>query len=124
MPCALAGGLAHSVNQSTSHTRTACCRVYKQVLQVAHGRRPHIHMKQVVGDAHQAPFDPGAKAIDLISLQQALQEIARLAPRRALLTHLSHDFEHETLQQELPAGIGIAHDGLQLSFGESPPPCT
>lgn len=58
------------------------------------------------------------------SLQQALQEIARLAPRRALLTHLSHDFEHEALQQELPAGIGIAHDGLQLSFSESPPPCT
>lgn len=48
------------------------------------------------------------------SLDQALAEIERLAPRRALLTHLSHEFDHAALEEELPDGVAVAHDGQQL----------
>lgn len=51
------------------------------------------------------------------SLEEALAQIRRLAPRRALLTHLSHEFDHAALQAELPDHVGVAHDGLQLDLG-------
>jgi phosphoribosyl 1,2-cyclic phosphate phosphodiesterase len=49
-------------------------------------------------------------------LQQALDVIADLAPRRAFLTHLSHHFDHNEINAELPAHIRMAYDGLQLSI--------
>lgn len=49
-------------------------------------------------------------------LQQALAQIELLRPRRALLTHLSHDLEHEAISRELPSGVGIAHDGMVLEL--------
>lgn len=50
------------------------------------------------------------------SLEQALREVERLRPRRALLTHLSHDLEHAHLSGSLPPGIEVAHDGLVLEL--------
>ncbi len=47
-------------------------------------------------------------------LDQALAEIDELQPRRALLTHISHDFDYDTLSAELPAGIELAYDGLSI----------
>jgi phosphoribosyl 1,2-cyclic phosphate phosphodiesterase len=46
------------------------------------------------------------------TLDQALEEIDRLQPERAMLTHLSHDFDHESLEEELSDDIGVAYDGL------------
>lgn len=48
------------------------------------------------------------------SLEEALAEIERLDPERALLTHLSHDFDHESLRRELPERVGVAADGDRL----------
>lgn len=48
------------------------------------------------------------------SVDEALREIQRLAPRRAYLTHLSHVFDHAALERELPDGVAVAHDGMQL----------
>ena len=50
-------------------------------------------------------------------LDEALAEIDRLRPRRALLTHLGHDFDHAALSAELPEGVAVAHDGLVVELG-------
>jgi phosphoribosyl 1,2-cyclic phosphate phosphodiesterase len=49
-------------------------------------------------------------------LEQAVEQVERLAPRQALLTHLSHDLEHAALCEELPAHIRPAHDQQVLEF--------
>ncbi|MBX6315048.1 MAG: MBL fold metallo-hydrolase [Isosphaeraceae bacterium] len=50
------------------------------------------------------------------SLSEALEVIARLRPRRAFLTHLSHSFDHATTESSLPPGVALAYDGLALIF--------
>ena len=45
------------------------------------------------------------------SVREALEVIAALRPRRALLTHVNHDIEHATLNAELPDGVEVAYDG-------------
>ena len=52
------------------------------------------------------------------SLSQALEVIARLSPRRALLTHVTHHLGHEQTCRSLPEGVTIAHDGLRAVVGE------
>lgn len=47
-------------------------------------------------------------------LDGALEAIARIAPARALLTHISHDLEHEQTNRLLPAGVELAYDGQRL----------
>lgn len=49
-------------------------------------------------------------------LDLALKTIARFAPKRAYLTHLSHQFEYEARNAQLPEGIELAYDGLTLPF--------
>jgi phosphoribosyl 1,2-cyclic phosphate phosphodiesterase len=49
-------------------------------------------------------------------LAGALQAIERIAPRRALLTHISHDLEYERTNRRLPAGVELAYDGLRLEL--------
>jgi phosphoribosyl 1,2-cyclic phosphate phosphodiesterase len=51
-----------------------------------------------------------------LSLNEALQVILRLRPRRALLTHMSHDIDHETVNRMLPPGVELAYDGLTFEF--------
>ena len=45
-------------------------------------------------------------------LYQALDIIAMLKPVRSYLTHLSHHFDHDTVNAQLPGGVRLAHDGL------------
>ncbi len=49
-----------------------------------------------------------------LNLARALAYIARIAPRRAYLTHLCHDFTHEEWLQKLPPHIEPAYDGLVI----------
>lgn len=51
-----------------------------------------------------------------LHLDQTLDYIARLKPRRALLTHMGHDFKHAVLARSLPAGVEPAYDGLRLEI--------
>ncbi len=44
----------------------------------------------------------------------ALEVIARIEPRRALMTHMSHDLGHAATAARLPAGVELAYDGLVL----------
>ena len=46
------------------------------------------------------------------TVNEALELIAAVAPRRALLTHLDHDLDFEELAARLPAGVAPAFDGL------------
>lgn len=48
-----------------------------------------------------------------LSLPEALAVIADLKPRRALLTHISHDLDYEQINAELPEGVELAYDGLR-----------
>ena len=48
------------------------------------------------------------------SIAQALEVIERINPRRALLTHLTHDIDHETVSRSLPPTVELAYDGLRL----------
>jgi phosphoribosyl 1,2-cyclic phosphate phosphodiesterase len=50
------------------------------------------------------------------SLSQALGVIERLKPRRAILTHLSHSFDHAETESTLPPHVTLAYDGLALEF--------
>jgi phosphoribosyl 1,2-cyclic phosphate phosphodiesterase len=45
-------------------------------------------------------------------LYQALEVIADLAPRQTYLTHLSHHFDYEKTNAELPPGVALGYDGL------------
>ena len=49
-------------------------------------------------------------------LAAALAAVERIKPRRAFLTHISHDFDHAALAAELPAGVAPAYDGLSLEI--------
>ncbi len=52
-----------------------------------------------------------------LSLDEAIEVAGRLAPKRTLLTHLSHKMEHEAVSEELPPGIELAYDGLRVPLG-------
>jgi phosphoribosyl 1,2-cyclic phosphate phosphodiesterase len=49
------------------------------------------------------------------SLAEALAVVERVRPRRAYLTHICHDLEHEATNRRLPSGVQVAYDGLSLS---------
>lgn len=47
---------------------------------------------------------------------QTLDWIARVAPRRALLTHMNHTLDHDELAARCPPGVEPAHDGLAMEL--------
>lgn len=49
-------------------------------------------------------------------VDEAIEVIREIAPRRAFLTHLCHDIDHATVEPQLPEGIHLAYDGLRLSI--------
>ena len=57
------------------------------------------------------------KHISHFSLEDALKFIAELSPKRAYITHISHQMgKFEDVQRELPAGVLLAYDGLQFEI--------
>jgi len=48
------------------------------------------------------------------TVAEALDAISRIGPRRAYLTHMSHDLGHAATNARLPAGVELAYDGLVL----------
>ena len=49
-----------------------------------------------------------------LKLSAALDYIGRIAPRRAYLIHMCHDFTHEEWLKKLPKGVEPAYDGLEI----------
>jgi len=50
------------------------------------------------------------------NLAQALEWIARVKPKRAILTNMHVDLDYDRLVRELPPGVEPAYDGMVLSF--------
>lgn len=51
-------------------------------------------------------------------LAQTLQWIERVAPRRAILNHLSHRMDYATVAAKLPPGVEPAYDGMVFDVAE------
>lgn len=49
-------------------------------------------------------------------LEKALSIIQRVRPERAYFTHLSHDFDHDRANSELPEHIRLSYDGFQFEM--------
>lgn len=49
-------------------------------------------------------------------LARTLEWIARVKPKRAILTNLHVDLDYATLKAELPPGVEPAYDGMELVF--------
>lgn len=55
--------------------------------------------------------------ISHFSLDEALEVIAKLKPRKAYLTHISHLLGfHDEVQQKLPKNVYLAYDGLKIEL--------
>jgi phosphoribosyl 1,2-cyclic phosphate phosphodiesterase len=50
-------------------------------------------------------------------LEKTLSWIARVRPRRAVLTHMDIPLDYATLRGKLPQGVEPGYDGLTLEFG-------
>ncbi|MGK5089363.1 MBL fold metallo-hydrolase [Bdellovibrionota bacterium FG-2] len=49
------------------------------------------------------------------NLEQSLEAISIIKPKKAFLTHLGHDFDHKSWNTKLPQGVQLAYDGLSFS---------
>jgi phosphoribosyl 1,2-cyclic phosphate phosphodiesterase len=101
-------------------------------MRVYHGRLPVLAFKfgprfAYVTDVSEIPPDTWEQLKDLdllmldavriephethFHLDAALEVIAQLQPKRALLTHLAHDYDYAITNAMLPAGVELAYDG-------------
>ena len=50
------------------------------------------------------------------TVDQAIHAAQQIGARVTYLIHLTHEVEHEELDAQLPAGVHLAYDGLELEF--------
>lgn len=50
------------------------------------------------------------------NIEQALETVERVKPRRTYLTHISHSLEYEETNARLPANVELAYDGLRIAY--------
>lgn len=52
------------------------------------------------------------------TVQQSLNLVQQLSPKRAFFTHISHDLGHEKTESMLPPNVRLAYDGLTITLGD------
>jgi phosphoribosyl 1,2-cyclic phosphate phosphodiesterase len=50
------------------------------------------------------------------NLSQALEAAKDINAERTILTHINHNFDHEKVSRELPAGVELALDGMRVAL--------
>jgi phosphoribosyl 1,2-cyclic phosphate phosphodiesterase len=50
------------------------------------------------------------------TIGEAVEEARAIGAKTTWLIHMSHDVDHETVDRQLPEGIRLAYDGLELRF--------
>jgi phosphoribosyl 1,2-cyclic phosphate phosphodiesterase len=50
------------------------------------------------------------------NVEQGLAQLAELKPRRAFITHITHELEHKATSGILPPGVQMAYDGMILDL--------
>lgn len=50
------------------------------------------------------------------TIGEAVEEARVIGAKNTWLIHMSHDVDHETVDRQLPDGIRLAYDGLELEF--------
>lgn len=53
-----------------------------------------------------------------LNFEKALRIVDQVRPDQAYFTHLSHDFDHDKTNSELPAHVRLAYDGLSFELEE------
>jgi phosphoribosyl 1,2-cyclic phosphate phosphodiesterase len=48
------------------------------------------------------------------NVEQALNWVERIQPRRAFFTHIAHELEHAKTEAQLPPHVRLAYDGLRI----------
>lgn len=101
-------------------------------LRVYHGEMPILAFRigafAYVTDTNLIPEESMAQLMDLdflilgalryqehpthFNLEQAIEVARLLQPKRVAFTHLTHDFDYETVNAELPPGMELAYDGM------------
>lgn len=107
-----------------------------QPLPVLHGRMPvngyRIGSLSYITDCSEIPDDTyrlleGTSVLVLgvlryephpthLNVDKALRIIERVQPERAFFTHLSHDFDHDRTNSELPDHVRLSFDGLSFEL--------
>lgn len=111
---------------------------YVQPIPVLHGRMPvfgyRIGRLSYLTDLSEIPEDSytilrGTSILVLgvlryephpthLYLEKAFQIIERVGPDKTYFTHLSHDFDHERTNSELPESVMLSYDGLSFEMEE------
>lgn len=101
---------------------------------VLHGSTPVIGIRVgglgYITDVNQIPPEAEAKlqGLDVLvldavrrrphpnhfHLEESIRVAQRLGARQTYFTHLSHDYDHDVTNAELPEGIELAYDGLRI----------
>jgi phosphoribosyl 1,2-cyclic phosphate phosphodiesterase len=112
------------------------CGVHIQAFYVMHGTLPVLAFRfdafGYVTDTNHVPHEAMAKLRGLkvlildavrfdphvthFGLWQAVEVAKQLAAERTLFTHLSHHFDHDAVNAQLPAGMELAYDGQTIEL--------
>ncbi len=53
------------------------------------------------------------------TVDESLRTVDQLKPKRAYFTHISHDLLHAAVEAQLPSGVQLAYDGLEIPIGRA-----